>query len=70
MYVKEIQPPANYQADPTVYPVDVNIGKTSTKNVLNERTPISYADDVSRDFENELTKIIGKLASKIISKND
>lgn len=31
---------------------------------------ISYADDVSRDFENELTKIIGKLASKIISKND
>ena len=38
MYVKEIQPPANYQADPTVYPVDVNIGKTSTKNVLNERT--------------------------------
>lgn len=38
VYVKEIQPPANYQADPTVYPVDVNIGKTSTKNVLNERT--------------------------------
>jgi len=34
VYVKEIQPPANYQADPTVYPVDVNIGKTSTKNVL------------------------------------
>ena len=31
---------------------------------------ISYADDVSRDFENELTKIIGELASKIISKND
>lgn len=38
VYVKEIQPPANYQADPTVYPVDINIGKTSTKNVLNERT--------------------------------
>lgn len=38
VYVKEIQPPANYQADPTVYPVDVNIGKTSTKNALNERT--------------------------------
>lgn len=38
VYVKEIQPPANYQADPTVYSVDVNIGKTSTKNVLNERT--------------------------------
>ena len=38
VYVKEIQPPINYQADPTVYPVDVNIGKTSTKNVLNERT--------------------------------
>lgn len=38
VYVKEIQPPVNYQADPTVYPVDVNIGKTSTKNVLNERT--------------------------------
>lgn len=38
VYVKEIQPPTNYQADPTVYPVDVNIGKTSTKNVLNERT--------------------------------
>lgn len=38
VYVKEIQPPANYQADPTVYSVDINIGKTSTKNVLNERT--------------------------------
>lgn len=38
VYVKEIQPPANYQADPTVYPVDINIGKTSTKNVLDERT--------------------------------
>lgn len=38
VYVKEIQPPANYQADPTVYLVDINIGKTSTKNVLNERT--------------------------------
>ena len=38
VYVKEIQPPANYQADSTVYPVDINIGKTSTKNVLNERT--------------------------------
>lgn len=38
VYVKEIQPPANYQEDPTVYPVDINIGKTSTKNVLNERT--------------------------------
>ena len=38
VYIKEIQPPANYQVDPTVYPVDVNIGKTSTKNVLNERT--------------------------------
>lgn len=38
VYVKEIQPPINYQADPSVYPVDVNIGKTSTKNVLNERT--------------------------------
>lgn len=38
VYVKEIQPPANYQADPTVYQVDINIGKTSTKNVLNERT--------------------------------
>lgn len=38
VYVKEIQPPANYQEDPTVYQVDVNIGKTSTKNVLNERT--------------------------------
>lgn len=31
---------------------------------------ISDADDVSRDFENELTKIIGELASKIINKND
>ena len=38
VYVKEIQPPANYQADPTVYSVNINIGKTSTKNVLNERT--------------------------------
>lgn len=38
VYVKEIQPPANYQVDPTIYPVNVNIGKTSTKNVLNERT--------------------------------
>ena len=38
VYVKEIQPPANYQADPTVYPVNINIGKTSTKNVLDERT--------------------------------
>jgi len=38
VYVKEIQLPVNYQADPTVYPVDINIGKTSTKNVLNERT--------------------------------
>lgn len=38
VYVKEIQPPANYQEDPTVYPVDINIGKTSTKNVLDERT--------------------------------
>ena len=31
---------------------------------------ISDADDVPRDFENELTKIIGELASKIINKND
>ena len=38
VYVKEIQPPVNYQLDKTVYPVNVNIGKTSTKTVLNERT--------------------------------
>lgn len=31
---------------------------------------ISYAADISRDFENELTNIIGELASKIINKND
>lgn len=38
VYVKEIQPPVNYQADPMVYPINVHIGKTTTKTVLNERT--------------------------------
>lgn len=38
VYVKEIQPPVGYQTDPTIYPVNVNIGKTSTKTVINERT--------------------------------
>lgn len=38
VYVKEIQPPANYQQDPTVYTVHVNIGKVSTETVRNERT--------------------------------
>lgn len=38
VYVKEIQTPVNYQLDKTIYSVNVNIGKTSTKTVLNERT--------------------------------